>query len=1442
MTAALLLVLEGLVLILFAADAARGLDLLGPWSRIVLSLLAAAGGMLPWFQPRRRPGRGPDAIGVLAITALAIGVIALAAERNAATETSEWGPGARERLDRRATILQEEFSAFLRRLTAPLADEPPGGGDRAVLFEHLASAARATGLPGHRCGLSAYAADGSLVAWAGNSSPPPPHLLAGADASIHFAIGGLGVQPRLFAVRRVGRVALTAEYALLPVAAAHPAGDGAGIGLEVLPHWGGVAPAHIHLIDPRDAADLERYFTVRADRDWAPDEHRGPLSVAFPLRTLSGDPVAIVSLKDQRPALAAQRIRRNGAQGSAIVLALGLLVAWQAARRRHPGQSPWRAAATGISACLAARTALLLVGPAAELPDTPLFDVTLYSSTALGPFSRSPADLALSAVCFLAIALLVRRASRASTLAPNPSGRRRAYLRLVAGTVFLAILLAAGLHHLMDHLVVEARLDLTQVSSTTPAPAALAIQVALYLLMVASGILIAIPIGVIRRAANRSRPAPATFGARMALGGVVWVVLPTLVAVLLLHHAYGLLRRDFFEQELLPRVVEQAARRRQVIRDALAAMSEPGFASAAGFAAEDREAGGAEADAVAYLLWSATPLAARGLASSVQVFDPNGRHLGRFAVNLAPMLDVPYDRAVAAAGGGVIEVPPDPEGPVRQPVIGGARWLRAAGGVSLLVVLSASDGYDNLALIGSESVYVDLFRAPGASRSNPELLRSPPAVSVFGPGLDRLYDSSDPIPPPPPAVVEALREGATRWAIGPVGGNPARIVYARGPREIFALAHPRAGSTALLASFLRLALLNGLLAGLTVLLLRGLRLLIERRRPRLPAPAFGRRLVTVLLVTGLVPLLSFAWVISRLIGRDIDRELVASGLGTLQVARRVAEDYLEVSGPEDAGLDDDVVFWLSRVVRQDINVYRGGVLLATSTRELYSSGLLNTRLDGEAYRALVLERAPYTVTRPAGGPLRHVTLSMTLRIDRAGTLGVIAVPLQAQGRAAAAKEAEVADALLIMTCVAVALLASAGVAMGRRVAGPVSLLARAARRLASGDLQARVPAHGSDETALLIASFNSMAESLERQRDDLNRRREYIETILRSATAGVVSIDATGSITTINPAAQSFLQGVRGAPEIDLAWEDWIGGDSDLAPLRDAWEGAGTAGVEREAEIVIGPQERERRLRVVFIPFAARHGSPPGRIILLEDITDIVRSGRLAAWAEMARRVAHEVKNPLTPIQLSVEHVRRLIRSRDPRIETVLPECLDNIQKQVGTLRQIATEFSAYARLPEIRPAPVSVGTLIEESVGPYVSAAPPGVLVTTSIAPGLPEVMVDRAVIVRAIVNLIENALQAIPDGGRIVVEATIGSDHGGDGWIRLSVRDSGVGVDPDLLPRVFEPYFSTRSGGTGLGLALARKAVEEHGGTIVLTSRVGEGTIVTLTLPTTAPRETGT
>jgi signal transduction histidine kinase len=232
---------------------------------------------------------------------------------------------------------------------------------------------------------------------------------------------------------------------------------------------------------------------------------------------------------------------------------------------------------------------------------------------------------------------------------------------------------------------------------------------------------------------------------------------------------------------------------------------------------------------------------------------------------------------------------------------------------------------------------------------------------------------------------------------------------------------------------------------------------------------------------------------------------------------------------------------------------------------------------------------------------------------------------------------------------------------------------------------------------------------------------------------------------------------------------------------------------------------------------------------------DLEKSKKLEAWAEMARQVAHEVKNPLTPIQLSTEHLLRVYGDPDVDFEEVLKECSATILEQVKTLRQISMEFSTFASPGPLARERTDIASLVRETVAPYRHSAPSGVRVSVEAPPEIPEVRADRRLLQRTLVNLIENALHAVDSrngGARIDVEAKEVT-RGRERFVALSVRDNGIGIDPEVKERVFEPYFSTRAAGTGLGLAIARKVVEDHGGTIRLESEPGKGTEVVIELP---------
>ena len=229
--------------------------------------------------------------------------------------------------------------------------------------------------------------------------------------------------------------------------------------------------------------------------------------------------------------------------------------------------------------------------------------------------------------------------------------------------------------------------------------------------------------------------------------------------------------------------------------------------------------------------------------------------------------------------------------------------------------------------------------------------------------------------------------------------------------------------------------------------------------------------------------------------------------------------------------------------------------------------------------------------------------------------------------------------------------------------------------------------------------------------------------------------------------------------------------------------------------------------------------------------SDLERTKKLEAWAEMARQVAHEVKNPLTPIQLAAEHLLRVHNDPSVDFEKVLNECTETILQQVRSLRQISMEFSTFASPEPLRPEPCDLEALVRETVAPYVQAPPTGVHVSVEIADGLPLIRADARLLKRTLLNLVENALHAVNGAGSVKINVREGPN--GVRSVEVAVADTGVGVEPELKERIFEPYFSTRAAGTGLGLAIAKKVVEDHGGSIVLESEPGRGTTVRMRLP---------
>jgi two-component system nitrogen regulation sensor histidine kinase NtrY len=359
-----------------------------------------------------------------------------------------------------------------------------------------------------------------------------------------------------------------------------------------------------------------------------------------------------------------------------------------------------------------------------------------------------------------------------------------------------------------------------------------------------------------------------------------------------------------------------------------------------------------------------------------------------------------------------------------------------------------------------------------------------------------------------------------------------------------------------------------------------------------------------------------------------------------------------------------------------------------------------------------------------------------------------------------------------------------------------------------------------------------MAGALADQRADLERRRDHMERLLRHATTGVIATDPAGIVVTLNPAAASLLAAAGDTlrPGSDLARV--LSETPELAPLAALLQAPSTPRAE-PVEVDLDFEGEAHRYRMARVHLPDPSGGSVGRLVLLDDVTDLMRSNQLAAWAEMARAIAHEIKNPLTPIQLSTEHLRRLLNDRGGLPDASIDACLETIIKQVRTLHQIAGEFSAYAKLPVLSPSPTDPAEFLRGVIAPYRTAPPPNVRLEERYE-SVGSVLIDAKVLSRAIVNLVENALHAMPDGGTLHVSLTADSDHR-EAVFRIA--DTGSGLDPGVKRRLFEPYFSTKSSGTGLGLAIARRAVEAHNGSIEVDSEAGEGATFRIRLPLEIP-----
>jgi signal transduction histidine kinase len=716
----------------------------------------------------------------------------------------------------------------------------------------------------------------------------------------------------------------------------------------------------------------------------------------------------------------------------------------------------------------------------------------------------------------------------------------------------------------------------------------------------------------------------------------------------------------------------------------------------------------------AFEIWSRTALATERLASSVELYNAEGVLVDRFALNLPDYVSATERWQEPSCVWEIFEEA-SPFGSEERRLLHAGRGICEDGSDTPTggsIVVNVMLDYDALPFITIRNPYNELMRPPESTPQEGMVGRSVQFV-VYGWGRGSLYSSNTRAWPLDETLLGIIAQSRRPFWTTMSDGERRYSTYIQNDRVgIYVIGFPVITRLDHLINLAELTTLVGLtyavllILGWSVSAIGGTTAASGRALLREIRASFYRKLFLAFLAASVLPVMVLALATRTFFELQLQSSVQSDAARVASVAQRVVEEYVAQQRQFGGPPDDDIMVWLSQAIDQDVNIYQGPTLLATSERDLFTSNLLPQRTPGHVYRAIELDRLSSHVGEEVVGAVPHVLAAAPVRLEAGRAILTVPLALRQQE---VDRQIDTLDRRVLLAAVLFALLgAGIGYSMAERIGDPVNRLTRATRRIARGDFTARVLETSSDELRRLVADFNRMAADLERQRKELER------------------------------------------------------------------------------------------------------------------------THRLEAWAEMARQVAHEIKNPLTPIQLSSEHLMRVNKDKGEPLTPVLEECVTSILSQVKLLRQISAEFSSFASRPTPHPAPTSLAELIPSVIEPYITGLAGRVRIEVDVPDTLPLVVVDRVLLSRALTNMIENALHAMPGGGTLAISAQASA-----GAIRLSVADTGTGMDREALRRIFEPYFSTKATGTGLGLTIAKRNIELNGGTIDVQSAPGVGTTVNITLP---------
>jgi two-component system nitrogen regulation sensor histidine kinase NtrY len=418
-------------------------------------------------------------------------------------------------------------------------------------------------------------------------------------------------------------------------------------------------------------------------------------------------------------------------------------------------------------------------------------------------------------------------------------------------------------------------------------------------------------------------------------------------------------------------------------------------------------------------------------------------------------------------------------------------------------------------------------------------------------------------------------------------------------------------------------------------------------------------------------------------------------------------------------------------------------------------------------------------------------------------------------------------ALLMVTLLIIFSATWFGFHLAKDITVPIKEMAEATHRIAAGDLNSRIQMKSADEIGMLVQSFNQMTGDLQVSRYELEQRKKYMEIVLKNVAAGVISVDDQGVITTINTSAEQILEikgeDVLGRKFFEVLSKEYV---AQMEELLNELRSSQKDSIEKQLTGRL--KGKSLTLLIHLTNLKDEEGRSLGVVAVFDDLTQMIKAQRMAAWREVARRIAHEIKNPLTPIQLSAQRLRKRYLDKLPEDGAVFDECTKVIVKQVEELKGMVNEFSSFARMPASQPSPNHLNEIIRETLVLFQEAHKEVHFVF--VPEHLPILNIDRDQMKRVMINLIKNSLTAIDGEGEIKILTSYDPKLQ---MVRLEVSDDGCGILEEDKGRLFEPYFSTRKTGTGLGLTIVNAIIADHNGYIRVRDNTPRGTTFLIELP---------